>query len=411
MRNTILKGILPAGVAATTALVQPACAAVCPRGVGGCVFPGRCFLFVDENGNSLCDYTATALGSSSQHTVSVVDTPAIVSATGNITSSTLGSGSADAVTPGFLSLAPIILGICLFVALCGILIWLYTTKNAGDHSRSAGDLLAIVSLPALGIAGMILYLLMADHVSGMTFALVYMLAGVPIMAYLWRRRLIDSKIATIVLVISTATGFVFLAPLMPMEFTGIERLALGDQSITPGILAILAVLASSVLVGRIFCAHLCPVGALQELVSRIPGKKIQIKNPVISELFRAVIFAGVLMGGIYSTNVMAYTGIYDLFSLTLTAGFVVAAGLLIMSVFLYRPVCRFLCPFGLVFSLLTWRSRYSLRRTDACVDCSRCERACPVHTAGRTDSRRECYLCGRCTDTCRVDGAIVYGRE
>ena len=49
------------GLIGASALVQPVCAAVCPRGIGGCVYPGRCFLFTDMDGNSLCDYTRTAI--------------------------------------------------------------------------------------------------------------------------------------------------------------------------------------------------------------------------------------------------------------------------------------------------------------------------------------------------------------
>ena len=47
-----------ATVILTAGLAYPACAAVCPKGIGGCPSPGRCFLFVDADGNTLCDYTA-----------------------------------------------------------------------------------------------------------------------------------------------------------------------------------------------------------------------------------------------------------------------------------------------------------------------------------------------------------------
>jgi hypothetical protein len=52
IRRAIVTVILSAGLA------YPACAAVCPKGIGGCPSPGRCFLVVDADGNALCDYTA-----------------------------------------------------------------------------------------------------------------------------------------------------------------------------------------------------------------------------------------------------------------------------------------------------------------------------------------------------------------
>lgn len=49
---------LAASAVLATGLAYPACAAVCPKGIGGCPNPGRCFLFVDADANSLCDYTS-----------------------------------------------------------------------------------------------------------------------------------------------------------------------------------------------------------------------------------------------------------------------------------------------------------------------------------------------------------------
>ncbi len=49
------------GFLGITALAQPVCAAICPRGRGFCPYPGKCFLYVDADSNSLCDYTRTAV--------------------------------------------------------------------------------------------------------------------------------------------------------------------------------------------------------------------------------------------------------------------------------------------------------------------------------------------------------------
>jgi polyferredoxin len=107
---------------------------------------------------------------------------------------------------------------------------------------------------------------------------------------------------------------------------------------------------------------------------------------------------------------MEYTGIYEFFSLTLSVGLFVFLLFLTLSVVLYRPVCRGICPFGLIFSIPAHFSLSRLRRTDACINCRKCEKACPAHVAGRDASKRECYLCARCTAACPVQGALVYGQ-
>jgi NAD-dependent dihydropyrimidine dehydrogenase PreA subunit len=46
----------------------------------------------------------------------------------------------------------------------------------------------------------------------------------------------------------------------------------------------------------------------------------------------------------------------------------------------------------------------------SCIECGKCEFACPVDEAKRGDLKGECYLCGRCTEVCPVAGTITYRR-
>jgi hypothetical protein len=69
------------GFLGISALAQPVCAAICPRGKGSCPYPGKCFLYVDADSNSLCDYTRTAVATPKPTAASVVHTPAIPSIT------------------------------------------------------------------------------------------------------------------------------------------------------------------------------------------------------------------------------------------------------------------------------------------------------------------------------------------
>jgi polyferredoxin len=252
---------------------------------------------------------------------------------------------------------------------------------------------------------------MGETASGTVFALVYMVAGTILSAYLWKTGTMGRNSSLAILIVSTITGFVFLAPLMPMEFTGFIHIVFGSQALTPGILGILFVLAASFFLGRIFCGHICPVGSVQELAYAIPFLKTDISRTGMLEFIRLVTFIVTVAAGIYYVSIMEYTGIYDLFSLTLTAGSFLFAAILALSVLVYRPVCRVLCPFGVLFSFLGHISRNGLVRTNACIDCKKCERACPVHCAERSASKRECYLCGRCMAACPVNGAMEYKKR
>jgi polyferredoxin len=254
------------------------------------------------------------------------------------------------------------------------------------------------------------YLLSGQAASASFFATAWLLGGSLLAAYAWRRGAVSRPLVLALAAVSALFGFAVLAPLMPIEFVGLVTVAGGGGSLlTPGVVGVLAGLALALAVGRTFCGHSCPVGAVQELAYAAPVRKYLVRHPRRLEAGRAVVFAASVAAALSLVNLMAYTGVYDFFSLAASTGFAVFAGFLALSAVVYRPVCRGLCPFGLLFSLPAHLSRWRLRRTGSCIDCRRCEKACPAGVAGRDASKRECYLCGRCVAACRVPGALAYG--
>jgi NosR/NirI family nitrous oxide reductase transcriptional regulator len=71
-----------------------------------------------------------------------------------------------------------------------------------------------------------------------------------------------------------------------------------------------------------------------------------------------------------------FIGIYRLDGTFLM--FVIGGLLLLMGVFIARPYCRFLCPYGV---LLNWVSRFSKNHLtitpSSCIECRLCEHSCP----------------------------------
>jgi len=430
IRRSLAAAILTAGLA------YPACAAVCPKGIGGCTAPGRCFLYVDADTNSLCDYTGrTSLqetaGSGSdpsrssppaQATVAPAPDPAVTHVTtttapaspaASATTDTAAAALPDTSSGGFLSqihLSVPLAEAILFLAFTGIIFVLIRAGLPGVRIQGTLPAIALSSLFDLGLSLITTYLLVGGTGAGTMYALVYMAVGSLIVAYLWHKGVMSRAIVLLIAALGTLAGFVFIAPVMPLELGGIVSTATGTSALSMGIIVICAVIVLALLMGRTFCSSICPVGSLQELAYAVPGQKIVIRKTVILSLIRLALFVATAAAAVYLIDLMAITGLYDLFSLTLSAGFAMAAGLLLLSVFLYRPVCRILCPFGVLFSIVAEFSRFRLRRTERCTGCRKCEKACPASTAGKNDTKGECYLCGRCTTVCPVETAIRYCR-
>jgi ferredoxin-type protein NapH len=398
IRRIIATSLLTAG------FVYPACAAVCPKGIGGCPSPGRCFLFTDGDANTLCDYTSrtgtlpTRTSSAAQIQPTADPTPSVVQ---NISP----GGFLDTILQ-----SAVMTELLLFLLYTGILFALIRTGKSGIRSQETLPALALSSLFALGLSLITTSFLTSDTGTGTGYALIYMGIGTLLAAYLWFKGVMTRKIVLPAAVLGILAGFVFLAPIMPMELGGIINVVSGASALTYGVVVICAVLALALVVGRVFCGTICPVGLLQELAYAVPVKKNVIQHTHVLELIRLAVFAVTVIAAIWFIDLMSFTGLYDLFSLTFSAGFAIAGSIILVSVFLYRPICRIICPFGVLFSLFAEFSWFRLRRNETCINCGKCEKTCPSLTAGAHDSKRECYLCGRCTGVCPVETALTYQR-
>lgn len=137
------------------------------------------------------------------------------------------------------------------------------------------------------------------------------------------------------------------------------------------------------LFGRVFCAGVCPFGALQDLVN---VKNYRLSRAVSGALsiipWLYLIFA--LLYALTRTRfiICQFDPFIGIFRLGGDWGLIIfGAILLLMSVFTGRPFCRFLCPYGALLSIFSSVSIWKIRITQKpCITCELCHNSCPVDT-------------------------------
>jgi len=160
---------------------------------------------------------------------------------------------------------------------------------------------------------------------------------------------------------------------------------------------------------KLFCGWVCPLGALQELVQRIPlGKGLKKTLPFrVTNTIRALVFV-VFVVVVFTTG----KAVYDYFNPFEglhwglvpigTTALVVTA---IAALFIFRPFCYLACPIGLYTWVLEHIALTKLRlNKEACTDCDICvtKTNCPAVApilAGKR-SRPDCHACGDCMSVC-----------
>ena len=132
--------------------------------------------------------------------------------------------------------------------------------------------------------------------------------------------------------------------------------------------------------GRTFCAGVCPLGALQDLVAFRPQKLGTALKSILGLIPFLYLGFAVLYAATGTDYIICrYDPFVGFFRFNASFGMFVFGGTLLLSgVFIARPYCRFLCPYGV---LLNWVSRLSVKHItitpSVCIQCKLCEDSCP----------------------------------
>jgi len=191
------------------------------------------------------------------------------------------------------------------------------------------------------------------------------------------------------------------------------------QKIGMPMLALVVAAAVLALVGaKGFCGWACPMGAIQELVGRIPGLR-RFRLPfALTNTVRVVAF-GLFFVVLFAARKISYDwfhlNAFEFFhwhQLGHPAVWGPFAVVIAASLFVYRPFCAFICPLGLITWVVETVSFGKIRVSRACTDCGKCLQetdcqALPALVAGKTVVP-DCHGCGDCLRVDCPESAIAW---
>ncbi len=221
-------------------------------------------------------------------------------------------------------------------------------------------------------------------------------------------------------------GWLPIAGLMNLRYF----LAVGKiPPIHPSAMVLLCVfLLSSLLVKKAFCSWLCPVGTVSEYLWKV-GRELFRRNLVVPKwldvplrglkylllaFFVYIVFtiSSMDLGDFLASpfGIVADVKMLNFFRYMGTLGMIVMLMLVVLSVLIQNFWCRFLCPYGALMGIVSALSPVKIRRdADACIDCGKCNKACPSHLpVDKLVQIRsvECTGCMECVAVCPAENAL-----
>ena len=186
------------------------------------------------------------------------------------------------------------------------------------------------------------------------------------------------------------------------------------------------VFATAIIAGPVFCGWVCPFGTFQEWIGKL-GKKIFHKkfnhiipkkiDSVLRYLRYLVLIWVVVMTAVSATLVFAaYDPYYALFNFwtgeVAITGFITLGVIIILSLFIERPFCKYACPYGALLGLTNFFRIFGIRRNEkTCISCSACDKVCPMNITISDKSKvknHQCISCLACTSevACPVEKTL-----
>ncbi|NLG12651.1 MAG: 4Fe-4S binding protein [Lentisphaerae bacterium] len=184
---------------------------------------------------------------------------------------------------------------------------------------------------------------------------------------------------------------------------------------TVGVIATFAfIVVATLLLGRVYCSVLCPLGLLQDFIHWASRRKSQ-------KLFRLGWLRGLVFGFVFGLSLFGwalgfrllepYSSLGRVLALTSLPGVAMVLVVLGLSLWRQRLFCNSLCPVGTFLGWISGLSPLKLRISESCVGCGKCAKVCNagcIDVEGKRIDNGRCVRCLNCISSCPTR-AIAWG--
>lgn len=151
--------------------------------------------------------------------------------------------------------------------------------------------------------------------------------------------------------------------------------------------------------GRWTCYRICPLGIIQEIIFKNPFLKKYTKLPYEEYLTKIKYIIFILLVILIPTLFMPNKENWkDAFLFIKLFGFTTV---FILALFIYRPFCKYFCPFGVFLGFFNKISPFRYKVEENCNSCTLCKNKCKMNVEPyKNPNSMECIRCGECIKKC-----------
>lgn len=190
--------------------------------------------------------------------------------------------------------------------------------------------------------------------------------------------------------------------------------------------ALILLLPLGFVAGNFFCGWICPFGTAQDLFGRIGSLflKKKFKMPLrfqrYAQYSRYLLMAALLLIGSQEVANAVPINAYKSFMAIAggrtvqTAALSIVGVFLVIALFFERPFCNYACSEGIKYGLASLTRFFTIKRKpETCVNCKRCDQACPMNiqvSASKSVRNAQCINCFNCIVACPNNDTLTFGK-